>query len=114
MPSNATQSFEEYLDWISASWELFAPKTQRRPKPKAPKHPGAILQTEYLNIQCISQSALARRLGCSHAKVNDVIKGRRAITVRFALDLERVLKVPADYWLLLQIEYDLYGARLKG
>lgn len=107
----ATMTFEDYLDWITQSWDLFDKPTQARRRRAAPPLPGKILAEEYLVKRAWTQTQLARKLGCTHAKVNEIISGKRRITVAMALALEKVLDVDADYWLLLQLEYDLYEAR---
>ena len=105
------QNFSDYLDWLSASWDLFHQDRKRRtPRPKSP---GKELQT-HIDQTGVSQSELARQLHCSHAKINEIIHGKRSITPRFALELERVLELPASYWLSLQVEFDLWRLRRLG
>ena len=111
MTDPRAESFADYLDWLSASWSLFehvrARQTQR------PTAPGRALQM-HLSEQGMSQSELARRLRCTHAKVNEVIHGKRSITPKFALELERVLELPASYWMSVQTEFDLWRLRRLG
>lgn len=109
-----SQDFEAYLDWITQSWDLFEKGASKKPKRKPPTLPGKILAEEFMPKLGLSQSALARKLRCTHAKVNEIISGKRRITVAFALQLEKVFTVDADYWLLLQVEYDLWQARHKS
>ncbi len=61
----------------------------------------------------LSQSELARQLGCAHRKVNEIINGKRGITPDCALDLERVLGTTAEMWVNLQAAFDLAQARRK-
>ncbi len=105
------KKFEKYLDWLSDSWDVFESNEPRESPPQ--KHPGEILATQYLEKQKITQTRLAELIGCTHAKVNQIINGRRAITAKFALDLERALGTPADFWISLQGSYDLHSARAK-
>jgi addiction module HigA family antidote len=105
-----SMSFVDYLDWLGKNQAFLAAK-QRAVK-KTP-HPGQIIAEEYLFPRKISQTQLAKQLGCTHAKVNEVINGKRNVTVDFALDLERVLGVAADYWISLQMAFDLAKARTK-
>ena len=79
-----------------------------------PSHPGKILAGLHLEDLGWSQTRLAQEIGCSHAKVNEVINGRRGISPEFALDLERVLGISAETWLRLQADYDLHVARKKA
>ena len=57
-----------------------------------------------------SQSAFAIRLGVSYPRLNEIINGRRAVTPDTALRLSRVLGMPADFWLGLQQDWDLWQA----
>lgn len=61
----------------------------------------------------LTQSELARQLGCDHAKVNEIINGKRSVTPDFALDLEKILPVPAADWVTMQAQYDLWRAQEK-
>ncbi len=59
----------------------------------------------------MTQTQLAAKIGCRHAQVNLIIKGRCGISPEFALEFERVLKLDAKTWLNLQMKYDLWEAR---
>jgi len=78
-----------------------------------PSHPGEILAGIYLAERGINQSDLAKMLGCTHAKVNQIINGKRGITPEFAIQLERVLGTSADMWVNLQAAWDLHVARKR-
>jgi addiction module HigA family antidote len=81
------------------------------PKTRPSTHPGVILNEEFLKPLGISQNSLAAHLGWSHAKVNEIIHGRRGITPEAALSLADVLRTTPDLWLNLQRNYDLSKAR---
>lgn len=83
-----------------------------KPNPN-PSHPGEILGGLYLVERGINQTELARLLGCTHAKVNQIINGKRGVTPEFALQLERVLGTSAEMWVNLQAAWDLHQARRK-
>ncbi len=72
--------------------------------------PGEFLQ-EHLDDLGISQAEFARRLGRPRQVVNEIVRGKKAITAETALDLEAVLKTPAHIWLGLEQEYRLALAR---
>lgn len=72
--------------------------------------PGEFLQ-EHLDDLGISQAECARRLGRPRQVVNEIVRGKKAITAETALDLEAVLKTPAHIWLGLEQEYRLALAR---
>jgi len=110
MNEPSSLSFEEYLDWLVANQEFFQ-NQNKKVLPKPPLSPGQYLKQHYLVPNKITQTKLAKMLGCTHAKVNEVIHGKRTITPQFALDLERVLGDPAEHWLSLQANYLLWQAR---
>jgi antitoxin HigA-1 len=87
------------------------PAGRRLPAHRPPTHPGEMLAEEFLRPLGLSQSEFARRLGVSYPRLNEVIRGKRAITPDTALRLERVLGMPADFWLGLQQDWDLWHAR---
>ncbi len=83
---------------------------QRLPSERPPTHPGEMLLEEFLKPLGISQSAFAVRLGVSFPKLNEVIRGKRAVTPDTALRLAHVLGMSADFWLGLQVDWDLWHA----
>ena len=80
------------------------------PRHRPPNHPGQMLVEEFLRPHGISQSAFAIRLGISFPRLNEIIRGKRSVTPDTALRLERVLRMPADFWLGLQLDWDLWHA----
>ena len=83
---------------------------RRLPSRRPPTHPGEMLLEEFLRPLGISQSAFATRLGISFPRLNEIIHGKRVVTLDTALRLERVLGMPADFWLGLQLDWDLWHA----
>jgi addiction module HigA family antidote len=69
-----------------------------------------MLLEEFLRPLGVTQSAFAIRLGISFPRLNEIINGKRAVTPDTALRLERVLGMPADFWLGLQTDRDLWQA----
>jgi antitoxin HigA-1 len=67
-----------------------------------------MLLEEFLRPMGVTQSAFAIRLGISFPRLNEIIRGKRAVTPDTALRLERVLGMPADFWLGLQADCDLW------
>ena len=76
-------------------------------QPKNPFHPGEILLEEFLTPAGITQTAYAKKLGWTRARLNELIKGKRGITAEAALDLAKVLGTSAKLWMNLQATYDL-------
>ena len=75
-------------------------------------HPGSLLAEE-LEVREMSQRELARQMGRPYQVVNEIVRGRKAITAETALQLEVVLEIKAHIWLGLQADYDLVIARQK-
>ena len=69
-----------------------------------------MLLEEFLKPLGVSQSAFAIRLGVSFPRLNEVIRGKRAVTPDTALRLARVTWVSAGFWLGLQQDWDLWHA----
>jgi addiction module HigA family antidote len=69
-----------------------------------------MLLEEFLKPLGVSQSAFAVRLGISFPRLNEIIRGKRAVTPDTALRLGRVLGISADFWLGLQQDWDLWHA----
>jgi addiction module HigA family antidote len=70
--------------------------------------PGKFLETRFLKPLKLSQDALARNLGVSRRRVNEVVRGRRAITADTATRLGRYFGTGPEFWLSLQATWDLY------
>jgi len=69
-----------------------------------------MLFEEFVKPLHLTQTELARRLGVSYPRLNEIIKGRRSVTPDTALRLSRVLGMSADFWLGLQQDWDLWHA----
>ena len=83
---------------------------RRLPRKRPPTHPGEMLFEEFVKPLELTQAELARRLGVSYPRLNEIIKGRRSVTPNTALRLSRVLGISADFWLGLQQDWDLWHA----
>jgi len=69
--------------------------------------PGEILAEEFLKPMGISQYRLARDIGVPPRRINEIVKGERAITADTALRLGRYFRMAPQFWLNLQTHYDL-------
>jgi len=85
--------------------------TRRLPANRPPTHPGEMLLEEFLRPLGVTQTEFAERLGVSYPRLNEIVRGRRGVTTDTALRLARVLGMPADFWLGLQQDWDLWHAR---
>ena len=74
-------------------------------------HPGETIREDVLEPLGMSVNQLARALGITATRLNEIVRGRRGITADTALRLARYLGTSAEFWLGLQLEYDLRTAR---
>lgn len=81
----------------------------RLPKNRAPTHPGEMI-LDFLEELGKTQGAFADAIGVSRVRLNELIRGKRAMTPDTALRLEQTLGKPAYWWLSLQQDYDLWRA----
>jgi antitoxin HigA-1 len=77
----------------------------------SPIHPGEILVTEFLDPMGISQYRLAKDIGVTPRRINEIVHGRRAISADTALRLSHFFGMEAQFWLNLQSRYDMEVAR---
>ena len=85
----------------------------RIPTHREPTHPGEMLLEEFLNPMGITQRELAEKIHVSYQRVNEIINKRRGITPSTALRLAKLFRVSEDFWMNLQLRWDLYKARLN-
>jgi HTH-type transcriptional regulator / antitoxin HigA len=81
--------------------------------PREVSPPGATLR-DLMEERSLSQAELSRRLGRPSQAVNEIIAGKKEITEDTALELERVLQVPAHFWLAREARYREHLARLRA
>lgn len=74
--------------------------------------PGELLAEE-LDVRRMTQRELADRTGRPEQKISEIISGRKRITDDTALELEKVLGIPAEFWINLQAAYQLALARIR-
>ena len=75
-------------------------------KTHTPIHPGEILREDFLLPLALSEYRLAKDIGVPPRRINEIVKGRRAVTADTALRLERYFGWPAEVWLNLQAHHD--------
>lgn len=75
---------------------------------RRPPCPGHFLESRFLAPLGITQEALARALGISRRRVNELVRGKRAITPDTALRLALLFHLEPAFWLGLQMQWDLY------
>jgi antitoxin HigA-1 len=79
---------------------------------RRPQHPGQFLETRFLKPLALSQEALARELGISRRRINEIVNGRRGLTPDTALRLARYFRTGPELWLRLQSAWDLHRAQI--
>ncbi|MEW6184615.1 MAG: HigA family addiction module antitoxin [Thermodesulfobacteriota bacterium] len=72
-----------------------------------PIHPGEILLQEFLIPLGISQYRLAKDIGVTPRRINEIVNGRRAISADTAIRLGRFFNMEVNFWLNLQSHYDM-------
>ena len=72
-----------------------------------PVHPGEILFEEFLKPMELSQNKLANEVGVPARRINEIVRGKRGITADTALRLARYFGNSPQFWLGLQMDYDL-------
>ncbi|MDA3903827.1 MAG: HigA family addiction module antitoxin [Desulfuromusa sp.] len=73
--------------------------------------PGEILLEEFMKPLNISQNKLSRDINVPVGRVNDIVHGCRSITANTALRLGKFFGMTPDFWLGIQVEYDLRRAK---
>jgi len=66
------------------------------------------LREEFLKPMELTQQQLADAIGVPYQRVNEIVNGKRGVTPSTALRLGRFFGVSADFWLNLQMRWDLY------
>jgi len=72
-----------------------------------PLHPGEVLRKEFLEPLGFSQNKLAMAIGVPARRINEIVLGKRRITANTALRLARFFKMSPEFWMGLQMDYDL-------
>ena len=72
-----------------------------------PVHPGEVLLEEFLKPMGLSQNRLALDIGVPARRINEIVLGKRRMTADTALRLARYFQMSPQFWLGLQMDYDL-------
>ena len=83
----------------------------RIPTHRKPTHPGEMLLEEFLNPMGITQRQLADAIHVSYQRINEIVNKHRGITPSTALRLSKYFDVSPDFWLNMQLRWDLYLAQ---
>ncbi len=85
----------------------------RIPTSRQPTHPGEMLREEFLIPMNLTQKELADSIKVPYQRVNEIVSGKRGVTPSTALRLAKYFGMSADFWLNLQIKFDLYLVQKK-
>jgi antitoxin HigA-1 len=83
----------------------------RVPAHRRPTHPGEMLLAEFLRPMGITQRELADAIHVPYQRINEIINGRRGVTPSTALRLAKFFGMSPDFWMNLQLGWDLYQAQ---
>ncbi|MCE7985870.1 MAG: addiction module antidote protein, HigA family [Caldilinea sp. CFX5] len=83
----------------------------RMPTHRAPTHPGEMLLEEFLTPMNITQRELADAIQVPYQRINEIVNGKRGVTPSTALRLAKFFGMTPDFWMNLQLRWDLYWAQ---
>jgi len=83
----------------------------RVPTRRPPIHPGEMLLEELLAPMGLTQRELADAHHVPYQRINEIVNGRRGMTPSTALRLAKFFDMSADFWMNLQLRWDLYHAQ---
>jgi antitoxin HigA-1 len=89
----------------------YADIIDRDAEPVGPIHPGVILDAEFLAPLGLSAYSLAKAISVPRNRITGIVHGERAITADTALRLARFFDMSPDFWLGLQMAFDLEATR---
>ena len=85
----------------------------RIPTNRQPTHPGELLREEFLDSDEFTQKDLADAIQVPYQRINEIIAGKRGVTPSTALRLAKFFGMSADFWMNLQMKFDLFSALKK-
>ena len=83
------------------------------PSNRIPTSPGEILDEEFLKPLGVTQTALARHIGVPVRRINEIVRGRRAISPETAQLFAAALGTSAQFWMNAQTSYELSTHRIE-
>ena len=85
----------------------------RIPTNRPPTHPGEMLREEFLIPMNLTQKDLADAIQVPYQRINEIVAGKRGVTPSTALRLAKFFGMSADFWMNLQVKFDLFSAQKK-
>jgi addiction module HigA family antidote len=81
------------------------------PQRRKPTHPGEMLLKEFLEPLGMTQKDFAEHIGWTFARLNEIIRSKRGVSADSALTLAEAFSIEPEFWLNLQISWDLWHAK---
>ena len=75
---------------------------------------GDFLKVMVLDERGLTQKWLAEEIGCAERKISEICNGKRGVSASFAIELEKVFGISAEFWVTMQAKWDLFNARQKA
>lgn len=75
-------------------------------------HPGKLIRDE-IESRGLTQDKVAKEMSLAPNVLNEIIKGKRNVTPAISLKLEKVFYIDAEYWMRLQIRFEIDSLRIK-
>lgn len=72
---------------------------------------GEFLKIMILEERGLTQKWLAEEIGCAERKISEICNNKRGMSAKFALDLEKVFGISAEFWVTIQAKWELKNAR---
>ncbi len=72
---------------------------------------GEFLKTMILDERGLTQKWLAGEIGCAERKISEICNNKRGMSAKFALELEKVFGISAEFWVTMQAKWELKNAR---
>ena len=85
----------------------------RIPTDRQPTHPCEMLREEFLIPMNLTQKDLADAIQVPYQRINEIVAGKRGVTPSTALRLAKFFGMSADFWMNLQVKFDLFSAQKK-
>ncbi len=85
----------------------------RTPTHREPTHHGTLLKEQFLLPMQLTQKQLAKAIHVSYQRINEMINCKRGISPSLALRLAKYFGTSPDFWMNLQLRWELYHAQQK-
>ena len=86
----------------------------RLPTHRSPTHPGEMLREEFRAPMRIDEQELAESIHVPHERIKEIISDRKSINPSIALRLAKYFGMSPDFWMNLQLRWDLYHTQQAG